>query len=245
MTKDKIYEKDLFPPLKRYFEKQGYKVNAEVKDCDIVITKDDYIGVIEMKLALNITLVHQALQRLAITENVYMAVKKPKKNYFKERVKMIRLAKRLNIGLIVVHPKQKFDDTSVEILYQPQDTKSKTTKNTEKILKEIKGRRLDTNVAGVTQTKVLTAYRDISIRIACICEAYTVVNNAFLTDYFGIEKGYFVVYNNFYGYFTMLGKGDYGISDKGLQALNSKEFEKLVALYREEIRKKQKKDMED
>ena len=36
-------EKELFPPVRDLFVKRGYKVNAEVRDCDVTATKDDEI----------------------------------------------------------------------------------------------------------------------------------------------------------------------------------------------------------
>ena len=35
-----MQETDLFPPVKKYLEANGYTVRAEVKNCDITATKD-------------------------------------------------------------------------------------------------------------------------------------------------------------------------------------------------------------
>ncbi len=242
MIKDKIYEKDMFPIIKDFFEKQDYKVNAEVKGCDIVISKDDYLAVIEMKLNLNITLVYQALDRLDITNNVFIAVKKPKKRYMKERSKMTKLAKRLNIGLIIVDPTLKTNN--IEVVYEPSETKrAKNTKKTQAVQKEIQGRRFDNNIGGNNKTKLITAYRDMSIRLACICEVFTVISPKFLETTFGIEKSYPILYNNFFNYFEMFGKGDFGLSDAGIEMLKSSEFKELISIYRQEIQDKIEKDM--
>ena len=40
-------EKELFPPVRDLFVKRGYKVNAEVRDCDVTATKDDEFIIIE------------------------------------------------------------------------------------------------------------------------------------------------------------------------------------------------------
>lgn len=34
-------EKELFPPVRDLFVKRGYKVKAEVRDCDVTATKND------------------------------------------------------------------------------------------------------------------------------------------------------------------------------------------------------------
>ena len=44
-------EKELFPPVRDLFVKRGYKVNAEVRDCDVTATKDDEFIIIELKKA--------------------------------------------------------------------------------------------------------------------------------------------------------------------------------------------------
>ena len=49
-------EKELFPPVRDLFVKRGYKVNAEVRDCDVTATKDDEFIIIELKKNLSRTL---------------------------------------------------------------------------------------------------------------------------------------------------------------------------------------------
>ncbi len=244
MTKDKIYEKDMYPALKDFFETNGYKVNAEVKGCDIVVSKDDYIAVVEMKLHLNITLIYQALDRLDITNNVFIAVKKPKKSFMKERSKMKKLVKKLNIGLILVDLSA--IEKTVEVVVEPiTSKKDKNTKKTRSVQKEIKGRRFDNNIGGSNKTKIMTSYKDLSIKLACICEQYTVINSKFLKENFDLENTYPVLYNNFFNFFIIYGKGDFGLSDEGIKMLDSEEYKDLVSIYRNDIKKKVEKDIEN
>lgn len=49
-------EKELFPPVRDLFVKRGYKVNAEVRDCDVTATKNDEFIIIELKKNLSVTL---------------------------------------------------------------------------------------------------------------------------------------------------------------------------------------------
>jgi len=67
-------ESDLFKPIKKYLETSGYKVRAEVKNCDITATKDDELIIIELKLSVNIQLLIQATDRQRITDSVYVAI---------------------------------------------------------------------------------------------------------------------------------------------------------------------------
>ena len=45
-------ETDLYLPVQRFFSELGFKVDAEVRDCDIVASKDDIVVICELKEAL-------------------------------------------------------------------------------------------------------------------------------------------------------------------------------------------------
>lgn len=82
--------KELFPPVRDLFVKRGYKVNAEVRDCDVTATKDDEFIIIELKKNLSVTLLAQGLKRLKTGADVYIAVPKPKKYSLKNSVTLLR-----------------------------------------------------------------------------------------------------------------------------------------------------------
>ena len=70
-------ESDLYPPIKALLERQGYTVKGEVGAADLVAVRDDAPPVIvELKLRFSLSLFHQAVARLAITDQVYLAVPK-------------------------------------------------------------------------------------------------------------------------------------------------------------------------
>ncbi len=71
------HESDLYAPLKRFFEQQGYEIRGEVKDCDLVARQEARLVVVEMKLAFNLTLVLQGLRRQQVTNHVYVAIETP------------------------------------------------------------------------------------------------------------------------------------------------------------------------
>lgn len=76
-------EKDLFPPLKKYFKDQGYKVYAEVacfaRGVDFVAVKGNEHIAVEMKLSFNRGVVYQAHTNRISFGKSYVAypVKKP------------------------------------------------------------------------------------------------------------------------------------------------------------------------
>lgn len=95
-------EKELFPPVRDLFVKRGYKVNAEVRDCDVTATKDDEFIIIELKKNLSVTLLAQGLKRLKTGADVYIAVPKPKKYSLKKFRSTFAVIKKLELGLIFV-----------------------------------------------------------------------------------------------------------------------------------------------
>ena len=88
-------EKELFPPVRDLFVKRGYKVNAEVRDCDVTATKDDEFIIIELKKNLSVTLLAQGLKRLKTGADVYIAVPKPKKYSLKKFRSTFAVIKKL------------------------------------------------------------------------------------------------------------------------------------------------------
>tara|TARA_B110000858_G_scaffold197565_1_gene259666 strand:- start:26 stop:331 length:306 start_codon:yes stop_codon:yes gene_type:complete len=74
-------ESDLYLPLKKFLEKQGYEVKAEVKNCDVVAVKKPAANeeaqpptIIELKLSLNLEVILQAVDRLILSPIVYIGV---------------------------------------------------------------------------------------------------------------------------------------------------------------------------
>ncbi|MEO1733983.1 MAG: hypothetical protein AAFR45_10205, partial [Pseudomonadota bacterium] len=73
-----LREQDLYPPIKAYLEAQGYIVKGEVGAADVVAVRGDEEPVIvELKMRFSLSLFHQALARLSVTDAVYIGVPKP------------------------------------------------------------------------------------------------------------------------------------------------------------------------
>ncbi len=68
-------EADLYQPVKLFLEGQGYDVKGEVRGCDVVARRgDEKLLIVELKLRFNLQLVLQGVERLALTDQVYLAV---------------------------------------------------------------------------------------------------------------------------------------------------------------------------
>ncbi|MBV8507497.1 MAG: hypothetical protein JOZ11_17035, partial [Alphaproteobacteria bacterium] len=73
-------EAALYSPVKQFLERQGYEVKGEVRGCDLVARRGEEPPVIvELKLRFNLLLVLQGIDRLAMTERVYLAVPRPER----------------------------------------------------------------------------------------------------------------------------------------------------------------------
>ena len=77
--KKEILEEDLYDPVKDFLLQKGYKVNGEVKDCDVTAMKDESLIVVELKKNLSVTLISQAVKRQKVADSVYIAIPKPLK----------------------------------------------------------------------------------------------------------------------------------------------------------------------
>ena len=75
MTATQTRETDLYAPIKRFLEEQNYVVKGEIGNVDVVGCRADEPPVlIELKTAFSLTLFHQAIDRLALSDTVYIAV---------------------------------------------------------------------------------------------------------------------------------------------------------------------------
>jgi hypothetical protein len=70
-----IKETDLYAPIKRMLEGQGYVVKGEIGAVDVVAVRgDEEPLIVELKTGFSLSLFHQAIARQAITDAVYVAV---------------------------------------------------------------------------------------------------------------------------------------------------------------------------
>ena len=97
------YEVDLYKPVKDFFTAEGYDVYGEVNDCDVVAVKEDELIIVELKLRLNLELVMQATKRQRLSDQVYVAIPKPKLSFRSQKWRDIcYLMRRLEVGLLLV-----------------------------------------------------------------------------------------------------------------------------------------------
>ncbi|OIJ14397.1 hypothetical protein BKP37_08620 [Anaerobacillus alkalilacustris] len=237
--KKKLLEVDLYKPIQTYFIKEGYEVYGEVNDCDIAAVKEDELIVIELKLTLNVDLLIQATKRQRLTEFVYVAVPKPKYSLRSKRwTDLCHLIRRLELGLIIVSFTS--NRKKAEIIFHPTPfSQSKNTRQNKQkrksLLAEVNGRSADYNVGGSNRTKIMTAYKENCIQIACYLENFGPLSPKRLVEMGAGAKTSSILTKNFYQWFERIKRGTYIISEKGKQDI--KEYPELVTYYLEIMNK--------
>ncbi|RSD25580.1 DUF2161 domain-containing phosphodiesterase [Mesobacillus subterraneus] len=233
----KLYEVDLYEPIRKHFIKQGYRVNGEVHDCDLTAVKEDVLVIVELKLNLNIDLLLQATRRQRLTDLVYIAIPKPKRMSRRRWNDVIQLIKRLEIGMITVSFSG--NRKKVDFICHPEPFVGKTGKNRRKkaaLMAEIEGRSSDFNIGGSNKSKIMTAYKENCIQIACYLDRLGQLSPKALKALGTGDKTPLILQKNYYKWFDRVERGVYAISQQGQKELE--DFPELVAYYSEKLESK-------
>lgn len=231
--KTKLYEVDLYKPIKKYFTEQGFDVYGEVNDCDVVAMKDEELIIVELKLRFNLDLVMQATKRQRMTDQVYIAIPKPTYSFRSQRWRdLCYLTRRLEVGLLIVSFMK--DNAQVELIHYPTPfdrikSMQLSKKRKSKLLKEIKGRTGDFNVGGSTNMKIMSAYKENCIHIACCLLHYGALSPKEVRQLGTGDRTPRILSENHYGWFERVRRGVYTISEVGRNEL--KEYPNFVKHY--------------
>ena len=207
-------EADLYLPVKRFLETQGYAVKGEVKDCDVVAVRGSEAPVIvELKTTFSLQLLLQGVDRQAMSDAVYLAFRPPKR---RQQGDIIKLCKRLGLGVLVV------SGDVVEALadpepYQPRRNARRTTM----LLKEFAHRVGDPNTGGTTRRPRMTAYRQDALRLVAHLTANGASKVAVLRSETGVARAAGILQDDVYGWFLRESRGIYTLSPKGSTAAES------------------------
>src|SRR5262249_32933110 len=99
-------ETSLYAPVKRFLESQGFAVKGEICSCDLVALRGDEPPIVvigELKLAFNLELVLQGVNRTAACDEVWLAVRMSSRGSGREHDPRVRkLCRLLGFGLLGV-----------------------------------------------------------------------------------------------------------------------------------------------
>ena len=227
-TASQITETELFAPVRDFLVSHGYTVRSEVMSCDITASKDDELVIIELKRTPNIKLLIQATERQKYSKSVYVAIVEPGKKS-KHYRGALRLLKKLKLGLITV----RFGKLGprVKIVFDPPilDTvpKSKQVgKHRQAILTELAGRSGDYNIGGSNRTRLVTAYRERVIFIACCLDLLGPTSPKQLRVLGASDDAGSILIKNHYHWFRRVSRGLYEITNRGITDLD--EYPEIV-----------------
>lgn len=212
-------ESDLYPPIKTLLMAQGYEVKGEVGKADVVAVRGDEPPVIvELKLRFSLSLFHQAVERLAVTDAVYIAVPKPTGRTARRQLRdNLRLCRRLGLGLITVRADALAEVQCDPAPYKPRKSKTKSAR----LLREFQRLDGDPNTGGSTKHgRIVTGYRQDALKIGAYLQTAGPTKAAQVAADTGVTNARHVMYSNHYGWFERLGKGMYGLTDQGVTGLH-------------------------
>ena len=221
-------EEDLYGPVKTFFEGQGYEVKAEVRGCDLIARRGDEPPVIvELKTGFTLPLVLQGIDRLALSDHVYLAVavaEKPARNslWRRERRGILKLCRRLGLGLLAVHEGSAKAPPLVEPLLDPLPYRPRPNRKRQALLlKEFAHRVGDPNTGGQTRRPIVTAYRQRALRCAVLLQSQGATKAAEVAKLSSVEKAAAILQRDVYGWFQRVERGVYALSPKGEEALQT------------------------
>jgi hypothetical protein len=206
-------ETELYGPVKALLEAQGYAVKGEVVGCDVVAVRGDEPPVIvELKRTFGLALVLQGIDRLAMTEAVYLAVGA----WPRRPPEALRLCRRLGLGFIVVsagHAEVVLDP----LPYRPRPSRVRTAR----LLGEHQRRVGDPTAGGSVRRPIMTAYRQDALRCAEALATGPASVRAIRAGS-GVSRAARILQSDVYGWFERVERGVYALSPRGRGALEER-----------------------
>lgn len=205
-------EADLYPPVKRFLERQGYLVKGEIGACDVLAVRDhDPPVVVELKRAFSLELLFQGVDRQQVTDAVYLAFPPPKRARL---AGILGLCRRLGLGVLLVTGR------TVEPALDPSPYRPrKLPKRRTALLREFARRVGDTESGGSAARPRMTAYRQDALRLAAALGPEGAAKVRDLKSATGVEKAGPMLLTDVYGWFQRRERGVYALSPKGRVAL--------------------------
>lgn len=219
----RLPETALYAPVKAFLEGQGFIVKGEVGRCDVVARRADEPPVIvELKLGLTLELVLQGVERMALSETVYLAVPAPRGASLLFDRRFRKLLRRVGLGLLIVHAHDGAA-AKVEVILDPQPYRPRTNRRkVGRLLGEFERRVGDPNAGGSAhRVKLVTAYRQEALRLASILAARGPERPAALRVSAEAPNAGRILRDDVYGWFERVKRGIYALTPAGAAALET------------------------
>lgn len=208
-------ETALYLPVKSFLEKAGLIVKGEISGCDLVGLSDDappVVVVCELKLAFNLELILQAVDRAAVSDEVWIAARMSRRKGRENDKRYRDLCRRLGIGMLGV-----WESGEVSVLVSAVSPMPRTnTKRRSRLVSEHRKRKGDPVVGGSTRMPMMTAYRQQALGCASALEAGPQRLRHLKTT---VPEAAKILQSNVYGWFARLDRGIYELTEAGRAAL--------------------------
>jgi len=211
-----MLETSLYSPVKGFLQKLGFVVKGEIGGCDLLALSDDsppIVVVCELKLKFNLELVLQGVDRMAVSDEVWLAAAVSHRGKGRESDKRFRsLCRRLGLGLLGVLP-----NGNVEVLLSPTGPAPRRDhRKRSKLIDEHRRRQGDPTPGGSSRSPVMTAYRQEALS----CAAALADGAKRPRDLArGAPNAQKILHRNVYGWFRRMDRGVYCLTDAGREAL--------------------------
>ena len=209
-------ETALYLPVKRFLEKLGFTVKGEIGGCDLVgLSADDPPVVVigELKLAFNLELIMQAVDRAPAGDEVWIAAKMSARGKGRESDARYRnLCRRLGFGMLGVTERGE-----VEVLVKPPTAAPRREqKKRSRLVSEHQRRQGDPVLGGSTRAPIMTAYRQQALACASALAGGPRKVRELRVRCPDAGK---ILLHNVYGWFARSARGVYELTDAGHAAL--------------------------
>ena len=165
-----MLETALYPTVKRFLAAAGFEVKGEIHGCDVVAVQAGEplrLAIVEMKLGFNLELLLQAVDRMRVADEVWLAVPATRRGRDRDP-RVHRLCRLIGLGLMAVNTER----DRVEILAEPGPYRPRMDhRRRKRLLSEHARRRGDPSAGGSTRQPVMTAYRQQALACAEVLRA--------------------------------------------------------------------------
>lgn len=208
-------ETSLYLPVKNFLEGLGYTVKGEVGHCDLVGLRNDDPTVVvigELKLTFNLELILQGVDRMSVSDEVWLAARLSARGKGRESDPRYRnLCRRLGIGLLGVDMSGR-----VHVLVSPvAPIPRKDPRRRSRLVEEHERRRGDPSAGGGTRKPVMTAYRQQALACAAAMTSAPQRPRDLKRLYPDAQK---ILHRNVYGWFERSERGVYALTETGRRA---------------------------
>lgn len=210
------HETSLYAAVKAHLERLGFSAKGEICGCDIVALRaqdDRFIVVVELKLSFTLELVLQAVDRLPMADEIWLAVRASSRGRDRDS-RVQKLCRLLGFGLLRVSP----GTGGVEVLTEPGPYRPRMNeRRRSRLLEEHRKRQGDPTEGGSTRQPIMTAYRQRALACAAQLQNGPLAVRALRSS---AEDASSILRRNVYGWFERERRGVYRLAPAGAAALS-------------------------